>query len=283
MKNEILENGFLDVAGHRIAYTRQGHGSAIALVHGIPTSRHLWRNVMPLLAASGHEVLAIDLLGYGDSDKPSDADLGIQAQSEIIFQALSAMGWKRATMVGHDIGGGIAQLVAINHSEILDRLVLIDSILYDSFPEPGIARLKEPAWDEILGAPDFDLRKGLAKGFSRGMFHTDRVTAELVEAYERPFRGVEGRRAYLRAARALRSEELSSRMEDVEKLALPTLIIWGLHDTFQPLRFAERLAGKMSNAQLQVFDDAGHFLPEDVPEALASRVAEFTSTQEGAR
>lgn len=72
-------------------------------------------------------------------------------------------------------------------------------------------------------------------------------------------------------------------MEDVEKLALPTLIIWGLHDTFQPLRFAERLAGKMSNAQLQVFDDAGHFLPEDVPEALASRVAEFTSTQEGAR
>ena len=103
--------------------------------------------------------------GYGDSDKPSDADLGIQAQSEIIFQALSALGWKRATIVGHDIGGGIAQLVAINHPEILDRLVLIDSILYDSFPEPGIARLKEPVWDEILGAANFDLKKGLAKGF----------------------------------------------------------------------------------------------------------------------
>ena len=165
MNNETLENGFLDVAGHRIAYTRQGRGSAIALVHGIPTSRHLWRNVIPLLAASGHEVLAIDLLGYGDSDKPSDADLGIQAQSEIIFQALSALGWKRATIVGHDIGGGIAQLVAINHPEILDRLVLIDSILYDSFPEPGIARLKEPVWDEILGAANFDLKKGLAKAF----------------------------------------------------------------------------------------------------------------------
>ena len=201
MNNETLENGFLDVAGHRIAYTRQGRGSAIALVHGIPTSRHLWRNVIPLLAASGHEVLAIDLLGYGDSDKPSDADLGIQAQSEIIFQALSALGWKRATIVGHDIGGGIAQLVAINHPEILDRLVLIDSILYDSFPEPGIARLKEPVWDEILGAANFDLKKGLAKGFSRGMFHTDRVTAELVDAYERPFHGIDGRHAYLRAAR----------------------------------------------------------------------------------
>jgi len=173
--------------------------------------------------------------------------------------------------------------VAIDHPEILDRLVLVDSILYDSFPEPGIARLKEPVWDEILGAPDFDLKKGLAKGFSRGMFHTDRVTAELVEAYERPFRGIDGRLAYLRAARALRTEELSSRMEDVEKRALPTLIVWGRFDTFQPLHFAEHLAGKMPRAQVQVFDEAGHFLPEDMPEALASRVAEFTSAQEGAR
>lgn len=186
-------------------------------------------------------------------------------------------------MVGHDIGGGIAQLVAINHPEILARLALIDSILYDSFPEPGIACLKEPVWDEILGAPDFDLKKGLAKGFSRGIFHTDRVTAERVETYERPFHGIDGRHAYLRAARALKTEEFSSRMKDVEKPALPTLVVWGRLDTFQPLHFAERLAGKMPNVQIQVFDEAGHFLPEDVPEALASRIAEFASSQEGAR
>ena len=115
------------------------------------------------------------------------------------------------------------------------------------------------------------------------MFHTDRVTAELVEAYERPFHGIDGRHAYLRAARALRTEELSSRMEDVEKLAVPTLLVWGRLDTFQPLHFAERLGGKMPNAQIKVFDEAGHFLPEDVPEALASRISEFTSSQQGTR
>jgi pimeloyl-ACP methyl ester carboxylesterase len=106
------------------------------------------------------------------------------------------------------------------------RLVLIDSIVYDSFPEPGIARLKDPAWDGILGAPDFDLKKGLTKGFTQGMVHADRITAEMFDAYERPFRGVEGRLAYLRAARALRTEELASRMDAVEKLALPTLVVW---------------------------------------------------------
>lgn len=72
-------------------------------------------------------------------------------------------------------------------------------------------------------------------------------------------------------------------MKDVEKPALPTLVVWGRLDTFQPVHFAERLAGKMPNVQIQVFDEAGHFLPEDVPEALASRIAEFASSQEGAR
>lgn len=82
---------------------------------------------------------------------------------------------------------------------------------------------------------------------------------------------------------ALRTEELSSRMEDVEELAVPTLLVWGRLDSFQPLHFAERLGGKMPNAQIKVFDEAGHFLPEDVPEALASRISEFTSSQQGTR
>ncbi|EAW9908284.1 alpha/beta hydrolase [Salmonella enterica] len=278
--NKIIEDGFLNIAGSRVAYSRYGHGSPVALIHGIPTSRHLWRNVTPFLTESGYEVIAIDLLGYGDSGKPTDADLGIKAQSEIVFEMLSALGWECGTIVGHDIGGGIAQLLAINHPGMVDHLVLIDSILYDSFPEPGISRLKDPIWDGILGAPDFDLRTGFAKAFHRGMFHTERITPEFIDAYERPFHGIEGRHAYLRAARALRTEELSSCMERIEKLALPTLIIWGRKDTYQPLQLGERLARKMVNAQITIIEEAGHFLPEDAPEALAACITEFSTHRE---
>jgi 2-hydroxymuconate-semialdehyde hydrolase len=174
-----------------LAYYLSGQGPSVVLIHGIPTSSYLWRNVIPLLLRAGFEVLAIDLLGYGASDKPKDADLGIAAQAELIATALHKLRWQRGTVVGHDIGGGVAQMICADRPEIAERLILVDSIAYDSFPEPGIARLKDPVWDSILGEPDFDLAKGLTKGFTRGMVHTDRITPKLIAAYERPFHGVD--------------------------------------------------------------------------------------------
>jgi len=116
------------------------------------------------------------------------------------------------------------------------------------------------------------------------MVHADRITPEMIDAYERPFHGVEGRLAYLRAARALRTEELSSRTDAVEKIELPTLIIWGAEDAFQPLKFGEHLAQTMPNGRFEVIEQAGHFLPEDAPEALARLIAAFaTSVSEHSR
>src|SRR3546814_12345195 len=81
------------------------------------------------------------------------------------------------------------------------------------------------------------------------MVHPDKITSELIEAYERPFRGVEGRRAYLRVARGLRTEDLSSRMDAVERLEAPTLVIWGDNDVFQPKALGERLARTVANGR----------------------------------
>ncbi len=280
MSIDAVENGRLTVGDYGIAYTHAGRGPAVALIHGIPTSRYLWRNVIPALVSAGREVIALDLLGYGESDKPMDADLGIQAQSDVVVQALLSLGWQKGTLVGHDIGGGVVQLVAVDHPEILDRLILVDTIAYDSFPEPGIARLKDPAWDNILGSPDFDLKKGFAKGLSRGIIHTDKITLELIDAYERPFQGIEGRLAYLRAARALRTEELSSRMDAVEKLEIPTLVIWGADDVFQPISLGKRLARAIPRGRFDVMEQAGHFLPEDAPGALARQIAAFSTSNQ---
>ena len=278
MSTEATKYDRVDAGGYEIAFTRAGRGPAVVLIHGIPTHSYLWRGVVPPLVAAGLEVITLDLLGYGASDKPAEADLGIKAQSRFLVQALRALNWSGGTLVGHDIGGGIAQLIAVEHPEVTTRLVLVDSIVYDSFPEPGIARLKDPAWDDILGAPGFDLKKGLIKGFKRGMVHGDRITSEMIDCYERPFRGVEGRRAYLRAARALRTEELSSQMDAVEKLKLPTLVVWGSEDVFQPLKSGEHLAHTMPNGQFEVIQQAGHFLPEDAPETLARHIALFATS-----
>ena len=131
MSTETTKHDTVDVAGHRIAYTRAGRGPAVVLIHGIPTNRHLWRNVVPPLLVACLEIITLDLLGYGASDKPADTDLGIKAQSDVLVQALHALGWPGGTLVGHDIGDGIAQLIAVDHPGIAARLVLVNSIVYE--------------------------------------------------------------------------------------------------------------------------------------------------------
>jgi pimeloyl-ACP methyl ester carboxylesterase len=277
MDTELDAPDFASIEGHRIAYSRTGQGRRVALLHGIPTSRVLWRHVIPLLAERGCEVTAIDLLGYGQSDQPDDTDLGVAAQAKLIGMLLEAIGWRDGTLVGHDIGGGVAQLVAVDRPLLLNRLVLVDTIAYDSFPVGPIARLKEPVWDTILGAPDFDLKKGLRKSFEGGMVRTDRVTPELIAMYEQPFAGIQGRLAYLRAARALRTEELAARMSEVEALKTPTLVVWGAQDIFQPIAYGERLAAALTSGRFMQIAGAGHFLPEDEPERLAELVFAFSA------
>ena len=214
--------------------------------------------------------------GLANCFHPGTDDVGIlAAQAKRIGAFLTALGWSNGTLVGHDIGGGIAQLIAVDQAFLIQRLVLVDTIAYDSFPVAAIARLKEPVWDIILGASDFDLKKGLRKSFDQGMVRTNRVSSEMVAMYEKPFSGVQGRLAYLRAARALRTEELASRMVEVEALQIPTLIVWGAEDVFQPVAFGERLATALANGRFERVAEAGHFLPEDQPERLVELIHDF--------
>jgi len=277
MSSDMSAPSYIDV-GKRIAYHRFGHGRSVVLIHGIPTWSYLWRNVIPPLIQNGLEIIAIDLLGYGYSDKPIDVDLGVAAQAELVAAVLRKLNWAGGAIVGHDIGGGVAQLMCANDPQAAELLVLVDTIAYDSFPEPGIARLKDPVWDGILSASGFDLQKGLTKGFNRGMVHNERITSELIAAYERPFRGVEGRLAYLRAARALRTKDLSARMNEIENLSIPTLIMWGAEDVFQPIHHGARLAAAMPRARFEKIERAGHFLPEDEPAIVVRLIADFVKS-----
>jgi pimeloyl-ACP methyl ester carboxylesterase len=275
MGYDMSAPSYIDVDGARVAYHRLGQGVPLLLIHGIPTSSYLWRDVIPPLVLDGLEIIAIDLFGYGDSDKPIGADLGVAAHAQRVAAVLHKLHWDAGTIAGHDIGGGVAQLVCANHPQAVRGLVLVDSIAYDSFPEPRIARLKDPVWDGILGAPGFDLRTGLTKGFTRAF------TPEPTAAYVRPFHGVDGRLAYLRAARTFRTEELSARMVEIEKLDIPALIIWGSEDLFQPIHYGARLAAAMPRARFVKVERAGHFLPEDAPEALARLIAGFVKSIAG--
>ena len=153
VSNDIGVPSYIGAGREQIAYHRFGHGPSVALIHGIPTWSHLWRNVIPPLVEDGFEVIAVDLLGYGDSGKPIGADLGIAAQAERLATVLRKLKWGGRAIVGHGIGGGVAQLVCANDLEAAERLILIDTVAYDSFPEPGIARLKDSCGTAFWARP----------------------------------------------------------------------------------------------------------------------------------
>ncbi len=268
----MLAQKSIQTRGGTMAYHHVGEGEAVILVHGIPTNSGLWRNVIPPLADQ-FAVYALDMIGYGASDKPTDQDLSVAAQADYLADFMDAVGIESAHLVGHDIGGGVVQAFAVRNPSRVKKVVLIDSIAYDSWPEPGIARLKEPVWDEIMQR--LDIAKGFRKGLEQGMVQKDRITDEVVNLYADPFRDPEGRMAYLRAARALDSRDLLDITEEVEAIDKPVLILWGVEDVFQKVEYGHRLADALADAQLHIIEGAGHFLPEDQPETVAQYVKEF--------
>lgn len=259
-----------------IAYLRQGQGPALLLLHGIPSSSYLWRDVMDALSQA-FDVLAPDLLGYGDSDKRLDADLSIAAQARYMVAFLESVGIHQAAVAGHDIGGGIAQLMAVDEPERVARLILIDSVVDNNWPIPEIARLKQPVWDQILA--NRDLRDGLRKGLEAGIVSEGRITDELVDEWTRPFQDLGGRRAYLRAARSLNNRDLVSRARHIQEIETPTLILWGANDAFLEPRWAETLKGKLRDSTVEIIDPGGHFLPIDRPAAVADAIMRFLTTR----
>jgi 2-hydroxymuconate-semialdehyde hydrolase len=271
MDEATLQHEYLRVDGHRIAYLEQGEGAPVLLLHGIPTSSLLWRNVIPHLARS-RRVIAPDLLNYGKSDKPLGANVSIEAQSRMLLGFMDALGVHRADVVAHDIGGGIAQLLAVNHPERVDRLVLADAVCFDSWPIPAFKPLQEPHAEQEMSVGKFEqmLREFLPKG----VHNKDVATPELADMIVEPWRGENGKRAFFRNLRRLNPEYTLAIAQELKHLPHETLVLWGRHDPFQKPEYAEKLKAILPQAHLE-WVDAAHWITEERPDEVAEIVGRF--------
>ena len=272
MADETLTHEFAMVEGHRIAYLDEGEGPPLILLHGIPTSSLLWRNVIPDLAKS-RRVIAPDMLNYGRSDKPLRADVSIAAQARILVGLMDALGLKRVDLAAHDIGGGVAQIVAVRHPERINRLVLASAICFDSWPIPEFEPLQEADAEAGMSVEDFEAM--LRDFLPQGVAAEDGLSDEATEIMLRPWTGEAGKAALFRNFRRLSPEYTMAVAREIETLDLPALVLWGDKDPFQKPAYAQRLADAIPGAQLEWIEGAAHWIMEEQPQAVAVKIAGF--------
>ena len=257
-------------SGGELAYTDEGDGPVVVLLHGFPQSSFVWRDLGPLLS-SRFRVIAPDMLGAGDSEKPVGMPLGLVAQAGYVRELLEGLGVDRYAAVGHSVGGGVAQLLALD-GEGVDAMVLMSATAFDAWP----TRLTR----EIQATPPEQkvepfVHAGIRAVLLAGMSDPDRITPDQLVEYLRPWSGPEGVEAFFRFADAMDGEGLSDREDHLAKLEIPVLIFWGEEDAFYPPAIAERLNAAIPTSTLGVLPGCRHFLVEDAIGTIGPMIYEY--------
>jgi haloalkane dehalogenase len=254
----------------RMAYTDAGSGEPVLLLHGIPTWSFLYADVIPLLEPHCR-VLAPDFVGHGWSDRRDRFDRSLTAQTAAVLALLDALEIERATIVGHDTGGGVALILGIEHPDRVARLVLSNVVAYDSWPIGDMVALSDPSW---RAKPVSEVVAFVAGGLPDGIHNADRLTPAFREGIVAPYADEEGKISLIRNASALNTNHTMALVDRHGEITAPTLVLWGRHDPWQTIADGERLAQEIPNAEL-VSVEASHWIPQDTPDEFAAGILRF--------
>ncbi len=271
--------------GHRFTYRIAGDPSSerpvLLLIHGMAGSSGTWSAVIPGLAER-YTVVAPDLLGHGESDKPRH-DYSLGGYANMVRDLMIALRIERATIVGHSLGGGIAMQLAYQHPDRCERLVLVASgglgpeisWIFRALTLPGA----EYAMPVIF--PPFIRTAGNV--MSQVM---DRLGLR-VSQFEQGWRSYSGltesanRHAFVHTLRSVidRSGQTVSAHDRLYLSSLlPTLIVWGRKDRIIPVEHATKAHEALASSRLVIFDRAGHFPHADEPERFVDAVVDFVES-----
>jgi pimeloyl-ACP methyl ester carboxylesterase len=251
-----LEAGdYIDAGGFRTHYHEAGSGETLLFIHGSGpgvTGWANWRPALPVFAEHYH-VLAPDLLGFGYSERPETITYGKDVWVDHVVAFLAAKNVKRCHIVGNSMGGGLAIALAVKRPDLVDRLVLMGSSGV-SFPiTPGLEAVwgYEPDRERMrsLIADYFAFDASIATDNLVGLRYDASVQPGFQESYSRMFP----------PPRQDRLDDLATPVEDIKKIAAPTLLVHGRDDKVVPLAVSYELLDLIPDAQLHVFGRCGHW------------------------
>ncbi len=266
----------VQVDGEAASYlTVERDGPPVLLLHGTYWSR-VWLPVLGRLAEAGLRPIAVDLPGLGRSGGELTPETAtVPALAEWVTRFASALGISGPVAVAaHDIGGAIAQHLLVHGRLDVPRLVLVNSVLYDSWPAPHVARFgnaggagadRADAAGELLAARRAAVTAALAGA----------ATEPLIAEYLDPWTDPRVRRSWLALAGAADSRYTLDLVPALRRSPVPKLLVWGEDDGFERVGFAERFASEVPETTLIRIPEADHIPTENAPGRIARALAEF--------
>ncbi len=276
----------ISLHGNRVSYRCGGSGPLLVLIHGITSSSASWEPVLPALAEH-FTILAPDLLGHGQSDKPA-GDYSLGSHACLVRDLMLTLGHERGTICGHSLGGGIAMQVAYQFPELVGRLVLVASgglgrevsLFLRAVTLPG-AELVLPL---IASRPLLDAGAAVSRALGRLGLQAGSDLGEIARGIA-SLNEVGARRAFVHTARSV-IDPGGQRVDARDRLylaeAMPSMLVWGAIDPIIPAAHGRRAHTLMPGSRLELFDHAGHFPHLDDPLRFTRLMRDFMAGSEPA-
>jgi len=272
LSQKYPEKRYVQIDGVSLHYEQEGLGRPLILLHGFPTSTHLWRDIVPGLTF-GNTIYNLDLMGFGLSEKPQNVTYSIDTYVDQLSKFIAEFHLERLILVGHDIGAPIVTLYTLRNPGKVRKLILMDGPLYSGAPPLGVRLLRTRLIGEFFTG-DWFLKRLLRGGVANPGVMSD----GLLEAYLKPYHDDPGARmALLKCAREfnLRPVLENEIIPNLSKISIPTLLVWGDGDPYAPLDFGKKLDEVIPNSQLVVILRTSHYAIEERPEEVRAVLKEF--------
>lgn len=275
--SELVDYGsFTQVDGMNIHVLAKGKGAPVILIHGFTSNIYTWRFNTDELAKK-FSVYALDLPGFGYSEKPDEGefDYSIDGYADFIVSFMDAMGIRKAVLVGNSMGGGVALKTYLKHPGRVDKIVLVDSMGYQS--EGGhflvFQLMRYPIIGEVLMSLNY--RSVVESSMKGGVYYDNSfVTDDVVDSYFNVYSTENGTKAPLWVMRNL-YEKFPFEEGEIEKVKVPTLIIWGAEDNLISAGAADLFARDIADSKAIVLPEAGHMPHEEKADVVNDLISDF--------
>ena len=260
-----MQTKFADVWGHKIRYLEEGKsGKTILLIHGLGGSAERWLKVIPNLSPK-YRVIAPDMIGFGYSDKPS-VDYTIEFFGKFLSAFIDTLGLKRAILVGTSLGGQIAA-ECTNTNNAIEKLVLV--------APSGAMKQSTAAVDAYMMAALYPNHSSARTAFEM-MSDSGTVDEFTVSDFVKRMSIPNAKLAFISSVLGIKNSKID---ESLQKIMVPTLLVWGKKDRVIPIEHAKQFVSSIRDCKFLELDDCGHLPHVEKPDIFSESILEFLDSR----